>query len=162
MYHLLLILEFGASMLPFTLQTMESIHIQITVSDLRQIIPKDSVLEMIQHRTKHELPSKYPTMLSEWGNKIYSTLSNNKIFPKDCDTQKIIIGNRYPSIYESLFSVIISNHPNNFTRHVYIISAPPTQLKAGDPISKYFHIYKYYLEMRSYLNNHSTNLNYID
>ena len=52
--------------------------------------------------TKQTLPGKYYIMLSEWRNNIYTALSNKKIFPKDCDTQKFIILNHCPYRYESL------------------------------------------------------------
>ena len=84
-------------------------------------------------------------MISEWGNNIYTALSNEKIPPKDCDTHKFIIWNHYPSGYEAIYSLILANHPNNLTQPIDIIAAPPTQLKAGYPISKYFHIQIYYL-----------------
>ena len=45
--------------------------------------------------TKHDLPAKYFTIISEWRNKIYTTISNDRIFPKDRDTQKFIIQNHY-------------------------------------------------------------------
>ena len=32
--------------------------------------------------TKHKFPEKYSTILSEWVNKIYNFLTNNKISPK--------------------------------------------------------------------------------
>ena len=35
----------------------------------------------------------------------------------------------------------------------------PTQLKVVDPLSKYFHRYKDYLELKAYLNNYSATLN---
>ena len=44
------------------------------------------------------------------------------------------------------------------THAIYLIAAPTTQLKVGDLISKYFHRYKDYLELRAYLNNDSTTL----
>ena len=101
-------------------------------------------------------------MLSEWGGKIYIALSNGKIYLKDCDTHKFIICNQYPSGYEDLYSLISANYPNNLTHPIYIISAPPIQLKVGDPLSKYFHRYKYYLELRAYLKNYSATLYYPD
>ena len=73
-------------------------------------------------------------MLSEWGNNIYTALSNNKIFPKDCDIQKFIIRNHYPYGYEYLYYLIVPNHPNNLNYLIYIIAAAPTQFKVGDPI----------------------------
>ena len=78
-------------------------------------------------------------MLYEWGNNIYTALNNNKIFPKDCVTQKFIIQNHYPYEHEAFYSLIRGNHCNNFTDNIYLIDAPPTQLKVGDPLSKYFH-----------------------
>ena len=57
-------------------------------------------------------------MLSEWVNKIYTALSNDKIFPKDFDTQKFIIRNHYSSGYEALYSLISSNHPNKLTHTI--------------------------------------------
>ena len=60
-------------------------NICTTDSDFKKVIQRDSVLEMT-HTTKHELPAKYSTMLSEWGNNIYTDLSNYKISPNDCDT----------------------------------------------------------------------------
>ena len=48
MGHLLLILEYGASMLPLTLQPMQSMYIYTTDFGPKQIIQKYSVLEMMQ------------------------------------------------------------------------------------------------------------------
>ena len=98
-------------------------------------------------------------MISEWGNKIYTAISNEKIFSKDCDTQNFIIRNHYPSGYEAIYSLISANNPNTLTHPVDIIAAHPTKLKVRDPLSKYFHRYKDYLELRAYLNNDSSNIN---
>ena len=84
-------------------------------------------------------------MLCDWGNKIYTTLSNKKIFPKYCDTQNFIIQIHYPSGYESIYSLISANCTIKLTLPIDIIDVPSTQFKAGDPISKYFHRYKDYL-----------------
>ena len=46
--HLLLLLECGTSILLFTLQPMEYMYIYTTASYLKQMIQKDSVLEMTQ------------------------------------------------------------------------------------------------------------------
>ena len=97
-------------------------------------------------------------MLYEWGNNIYTALSNDKIFTKDCDTQKFIIRNHYPSGYEYLYSLIRYNNPNDLNHPIDLVSVPPTQLKSGDLLSKYFHRYKYYLELISYLNNYSATI----
>ena len=48
MGHLLLLLEFGTSLFPFTIQPMYFLYIRIIASDLNQIIQEDSVLEMTQ------------------------------------------------------------------------------------------------------------------
>ena len=95
--------------------------------------------------TKHYLPEKIITMLPEWGGWGYTAIGNDKIPPKDCDNHKFIIRNHYPSGYEALYYLISSNHTNNLTHTIYLISAPPTQLKAGDPLSNNFHRCKYYL-----------------
>ena len=79
--------------------------------------------------TKRDLPEKYYSMLSEWGNNIYTAISNEKIFPKDCDTQKFIICNHYPSGYEAHYYLIRDNYPNNLTHPIDLMSVPPTQLK---------------------------------
>ena len=113
---------------------------------------------MTQHTTKHDLPEKYSIMFSEWGNKIYTTLSNDKIFPKDCDTQNFVIRNHYPYLYEDQYSLIRSNHPNNLNYTIDIIDVPPKQLKVGYLISNYFYRYKYYLELIAYINNDSATL----
>ena len=42
-------------------------------------------------------------MLSEWGGNILTAFSNDKIFPKDCDTHKFIIRNHYPYLCESIY-----------------------------------------------------------
>ena len=97
-------------------------------------------------------------MLYEWGNNIHTALSNDQIFTKDCDTQKFIIRNHYPSVYEDLHSLISANHTNNLTRPIETIYAPPTHLKLVDTLSKYFHRYKDYLELISYLNNYSATI----
>ena len=107
---------------------------------------------------KHDLPDKYSTMLYEWGNNIYTALSNEKFTPKDCDTQKFIIWNHYSSGYEDLYYLISENHPNNLNHTIDLISEPPTQFKSGYQISKYLHRYKYYLELRAYLKNDSATL----
>ena len=73
--------------------------------------------------TKHYVPGKYSTMISEWENNIYTALSNEKIFPKYFYTQNFIIPNHYPSEYESFYSQISDNRPNNLTRPIYLISA---------------------------------------
>ena len=73
-------------------------------------------------------------MLYEWGNNIYTALSKDKIPPKDCDTQKFIIRNHYPSGYEYLYFLIRDNHTNNLTHPIDIIAVPPTQLMVGDPL----------------------------
>ena len=52
MGHLLLILEHGTSLLPFTMQPMEFMHIHTTASDLKKMIQKDSVLEMTKTQPK--------------------------------------------------------------------------------------------------------------
>ena len=78
-------------------------------------------------------------MISEWENKIYTALSNDKISPKDYDTQKFIIQNHYPYGYESLYSLISSNHTNNLTHPIDLIAASPTKLKVGYPLPKYYH-----------------------
>ena len=36
---------------------------------------------------------------------------------------------------------------------------PPTELNVGNPLSKYFHRYKDYLELRVYLKNDSATIN---
>ena len=92
------------------------------------------------------------------GGNIYTALSNNKIPPKDCDTQKPIIQNHYPYGYEALYSLIIANNTNNLNLPIDIIAMTPTQLKVGNPLSKYFYRYKYYVETRAYFNNDSDNL----
>ena len=89
-------------------------------------------------------------MLSEWGNNIYTALSNDKIPPKDYDTQEFIIWTHYTSGCEYLYSLIRANHPNILTHPIYLVDTPPTKLKEGDPLYKYFHIYKYYLELRAH------------
>ena len=48
MDHILLILECGTSVLPFTLKPMEFMYIHTTNLYLKQIIQKDSVLKMTQ------------------------------------------------------------------------------------------------------------------
>ena len=98
-------------------------------------------------------------MISGWDNKTYTALSNIKISPKYCDTQKLIIRNHYPSGYEDLYSLINTNHTNNLNHPIYLIAAPPTQLKARDLLSKYLHRYKDYLERRAYLKNDYYTLN---
>ena len=95
--------------------------------------------------TKHDLPEKYSTMLSEGENKICIDLSNRKIPPKDYDTQKFITRNHYPYVYEAIYSLISANLPNNLTHTIDLIDAPPTQLKVGDPLYTYFHRYKDYI-----------------
>ena len=76
---------------------------------------------------------------------IYNALSNNPPPPKDYDTQDLIIQNNDPSGYEALYFGISTNHHNNLNHPIYLIDAPPTQLKVGDPLSKCFQIYKDYL-----------------
>ena len=88
--------------------------------------------------TKNELHKKYSTMISDRGNNIYTALNNDKIFPTDCDTQKFIIQNRYSYGYEYIYSMISANHPNKLNHNIDLIAAPPTQLKTGYPLSKYF------------------------
>ena len=96
--------------------------------------PEASVSKVLSARndtnsTKHELPAKYSTILSGWGNKIYATLSNGKISPKDYDTQKFIIQNHYPSRHEYIYSLISVNHPNNLTHPIDLIAAPQKNLR---------------------------------
>ena len=62
-----------------------------------------------------------------------------KISLKDFYTQRFILRNHYLSGYEYLYPLIRVNHPNKFTHSIDLIDAPPTQLKAGDLLSKYFH-----------------------
>ena len=45
---------------------------------------------------KHDLPGKYYTMLSEWGKKIYTALSN-KTLPENFDNWKFINRNHFLS-----------------------------------------------------------------
>ena len=79
--------------------------------------------------TKYDLTEKNFTMLYEWGNTIYTTLSNDRISPKDCDTQRFIIQNHYLSRYKARHSLISANQPNRFTHPIYLIDVNPTQLK---------------------------------
>ena len=58
--------------------------------------------------------------------------------------------------------MISANHPNNLNNPIYLIDAPPTKLKLGDPLYKYFYRYKDDLELRSYLKNDYDTLYYPD
>ena len=81
MVHLLLLLEYGTSLLPLTLQPMAFMYNHATDSYLKQIIQKDSVLEMTQTRP-NKTSLKIITMLSEWGKNMYAALSNEKYPPR--------------------------------------------------------------------------------
>ena len=87
--------------------------------------------------TKQDLPEKYSTILSERVNNIYTALRNKKTSPKEYDIQKFIVCNHYPSVYEYIYSLIISSDPNNLNRPIYLIAAPPTQLETGYPLSNF-------------------------
>ena len=49
--------------------------------------------------------------------------------------------------------MIISSHVNRWTHPIDLIYVPQKQFKVGNTIYKYFHRYKYYLELIAYLNN---------
>ena len=84
-----MLLECGINLLPVTLLPMQSRYIHTTTSYLKQMIPKNSVLEMTQPQPNTTSINIF-TMLTDRGNKIYTALSNEKIPHKDCDTKNFI------------------------------------------------------------------------
>ena len=162
MGHILLLLECGTIILPSNLQPMEYISVHTTASYMRQTIKKDSVLETTQTQPNMTFLQNILQCYLSGETRFILLLVMTKIFPKDCDTHNSIIRKHYPSVYEALYSLISSNRPNNLTHPTDPISTPPTQLKVGYTLSKYFHRYKDDPELKSYLNNDSATLDDTD
>ena len=99
MGHLLLLLQYGTSLLPFTLKLIEYMYIHNTTSDLRQMIQNDSVTEIAKTQPNmtflKNILQRY--LIEETG--FTMLLVMKKYYTKDCDTQKFITWNHHPYVY---------------------------------------------------------------
>ena len=79
--HILLLLECGNCLLPFTLKHMGFMYIHNNSLVLKKMFQNDPVLKITQTQPNTTL-LKNSTMLSEWVNKTYTNLSKEKYFPR--------------------------------------------------------------------------------
>ena len=106
----------------------------------------------------HDLPIRYDINIPQWGNLIYSAISNPKVFPKGSSLRSTVI-DHYGDGYAALYAIISSTHPAVISQPSLLVTYPPKQ-GPRDPIGRYFHAYKDYLEMKAYVDNIAQNLNY--
>ena len=94
----------------------------------------------------------------DWDNYIFNTICSDKILKRNSNQQGII-EQSYGNGYNTLYDIIApSAYPINSLRPTTIVCAPPIQSPTKS-LTRYFHSYRVFMNLRAHLKVISNNLN---